>query len=118
MHFGSLTDRDEAFALGTFVVRAALEGASGKMASLRRLGDSPYRCAPALVDLGVVANAEKLIPREWINAAGNDVTDAFFTYARPLIQGEVPTPIEGGLPRYARLRGVGVARKLGEWDAG
>ena len=118
MHFGSLTDRDEAFALGAFAVRAALEGESGKMVSLERVSNAPYRCDPALVDLSVVANAEKLVPREWINAAGNNVTEELLAYARPLIQGEVPTPLEGGLPRYARLRGVGVEKRLGEWAAG
>jgi 6-phosphofructokinase 1 len=115
MHFGSLTDRDEAFALGTHAVRAALEGESGKMVSLERVSNVPYRCDLGLVDLGVVANAEKLIPRDWINADGNGVTEAFFDYARPLIQGEVPTPIEGGLPRYARLHGVPVEKKLSDW---
>jgi 6-phosphofructokinase 1 len=115
MHFGSLTDRDEAFALGEFAVRSALAGESGKMAGLERVSDSPYRCDPTLVGLDVVANAEKLLPREWINDAGNDVTEDFLRYARPLIQGEVPTPIEGGLPRYARLRGVSVPKKLPPW---
>lgn len=116
MHFGSLTDRDEAFALGAFAVRAALEGNSAKMASLQRVGDSPYHCDLGLVDLALVANEEKLIPRAWINAAGNDVTDNFLNYATPLIQGEVPTPIENGLPRYARLRGLPVKRRLEDWS--
>jgi 6-phosphofructokinase len=116
MHFGSLTDRDEAYALGQFAVRIAIEGESGKMAALRRTSDSPYRCEPDLVDLGVVANAEKLIPREWITPSGTDVTEEFLTYARPLIQGEAPVTIEDGLPRYARLRGMPVEKKLASWQ--
>ena len=76
----------------------------------------PYRCDLTLVDLDVVANAEKLIPRDWINEAGNDVNEQFLDYARPLIQGEVVTPIEHGLPRYARVNGVSVGKKLGPWE--
>lgn len=116
MHFGSLTDRDEAYSLGQFAVQAAVEGESGKMAGLRRCSDAPYRCEPDLVDLSVVANAEKLIPREWITPAGNDLTEEFVSYARPLIQGEVPLVIEDGLPRYARLRGAPVEKRLPPWQ--
>jgi 6-phosphofructokinase 1 len=116
MHFASLTDRDEAYDLGAFAVRSALDGATAKMASLTRVSNDPYRCELILADLEAVANEEKLIPRDWLNPAGNDVTQEFLDYARPLIQGEVPTPIEGGLPRYARLRGVPVERKLPAWE--
>jgi len=116
MHFGSLTDRDEAYALGVHALRAAVEGESGKMVGLERVSNHPYRCDLTLVDLSVVANAEKLIPREWITEAGNDVNEQFLEYARPLIQGEVPTPTEDGLPRYARLEGVAVEKKLGAWQ--
>ncbi len=116
MHFASLTDRDEAYELGRFAVGAAREGVTAKMVSLTRVSNQPYRCELTLTDLEVVANEEKLIPREWINEAGNDVTAAFLEYARPLIQGEVPTPVEGGLPRYARLRRVPVERKLPPWS--
>jgi len=115
MHFASLTDRDEAYQLGAFAVQSAINGATAKMASLERTSADPYRCELTLGDLEIVANEEKLIPREWLNEAGNDVTKDFLDYARPLIQGEVPTPIENGLPRYARLREVGVEKKLGAW---
>ena len=115
MHFASLTDRDEAYQLGVFAVQSAVGGVTGKMVGLRRVSNSPYRCEPTLTDLDAVANEEKLIPREWLNEAGNDVTQDFLDYALPLIQGEVPTPIVDGLPRYARLKEVGVQKKLPEW---
>lgn len=116
MHFASLTDRDEAYQLGVHAVQAALAGETAKMASLRRVSDSPYRCELTLSDLDAVANEEKKIPRQWLNEAGNDVTKDFLDYARPLIQGEVPTPIVEGLPRYARLREVEVERRLKAWN--
>lgn len=115
MHFASLTDRDEAYRLGVFAVQSAIEGVTAKMVSLERSSNDPYRCDLTFADLELVANEEKLIPREWLNEAGNDVTQEFLDYARPLIQGEVPTPIENGLPRYARLREVGVGKKLAAW---
>ena len=117
MHFGSLTDRDEAYDLGAFAVRSAREGVTAKMTSLARKSDDPYRCELTLADLEIVANEEKLIPRQWLNEAGNDVTPEFLEYARPLIQGEVATPIENGLPRYARLREVPVEKKLPAWQS-
>jgi 6-phosphofructokinase 1 len=52
------------------------------------------------VDLEAVANAEKLVPPEFINEEGNDVTQAFLDYARPLIGGP--------LPPYARLERIRV----------
>ena len=115
MHFASLTDRDEAYRLGAFAVRSATEGVTAKMVSLERTSKGPYRCDLTHTDLDVVANEEKLIPRQWLNEAGNDVTQEFLDYARPLIQGQVPTPIENGLPRYARLREVPVEKKLPAW---
>jgi len=115
MHFASLTDRDEAYHLGAFAVQSAVTGVTAKMVSLERVSNSPYRCELTLTDLEVSANQEKKIPREWLNEAGNDVTHDFLDYARPLIQGEVPTPIVDGLPRYARLREVEVGRVVGEW---
>ena len=115
MHFGSLTDRDEAYDLGAFAVRSAREGVTAKMTSLVRRSDDPYRCELTLADVEIVANEEKLIPRQWLNEAGNDVKPEFLEYARPLIQGEVATPIENGLPRYARLREAPVEKKLSPW---
>src|SRR5262249_40644584 len=44
MHFASLTDSNEAYAGGQGAVRQALEGVTGKMMSLRRVSDQPYRC--------------------------------------------------------------------------
>ena len=37
-----------------------------------------------------VANAEHFLPREYVNGAGNMVTEAFWRYALPLIDGPLP----------------------------
>ena len=65
-----------------------------------------YVCTIKLQDLAAVANAEKKIPDEWINADGNGLTNAYLAYALPLIQGEPASPKINGLPSYARLKKV------------
>ena len=59
-----------------------------------------------LLPLSSVANYEKKVPQEWINAAGNFVTHDFIDYALPLIQGEPKLPKEDSLPRFAKLKKV------------
>ena len=59
-----------------------------------------------LLPLAQVANFERKVPREWINAAGNGVEMAFIDYALPLIQGEPGMKTVQALPRFARLRKV------------
>ena len=89
---------------GQMAVRHAVNGASDKMVTLVRESDNPYSCTTGLVDLEAVANAEKLVPAEFINEAGNDVTGAFLAYARPLIGGP--------LPAYGYLQKVMIPKKL------
>jgi 6-phosphofructokinase 1 len=104
MHFASATDVQEAYLAGAAAVKAAMQGVTGKMVSLVRQEQGGYACTTGLVDLGKVANAEKPLPREFINAAGNGVTEAFLRYARPLIAGTAELEIgPDGLPVYARL---------------
>lgn len=60
--------------------------------------DSEYKISHVPVDIAQVANQEKTVPRSWINASGNDVTEDFIRYARPLILGESYPAYEDGLP--------------------
>jgi ATP-dependent phosphofructokinase / diphosphate-dependent phosphofructokinase len=103
MHFASKTDADEAYLVGAEAVHYALADKSGVMVTLERESDEPYRCVCGEVELGLVANQEKKLPLEWINEAGNYVNEDFISYARPLIQGEVEIPMQGGLPDYGRI---------------
>ena len=106
-HIASQTDIDEAFLAGKTAVEAALAGESGKMIAFEReTADGKYSCKCTLVPLSSAANYEKVIPREWINEAGNGVTHEFIDYVLPLIQGEPVLPREHSLPRYARLKKV------------
>jgi 6-phosphofructokinase 1 len=65
-----------------------------------------YVCNTKLLPLENVANFEKKVPREWINAAGNGIERPFIDYVLPLIQGETGMKTVEALPRFARLRKV------------
>ena len=65
-----------------------------------------YTCEPELLNLTEVANTEKKVPLEWINADHNGVEQGYIDYALPLIQGEPDLPKEDSLPRFARLKKV------------
>jgi len=86
----SPVDREEAYRIGREAVRAAAEGVSGKMVTLVRQSDCPYVCDTGLADLAQVAGVEKPMPIQFLNDAGNDVTEDFVSYARPLIGGPLP----------------------------
>jgi len=115
MHLASGADVAEAYMVGAAAVEAAMDGVTGKMVSLvRQADDGKYRCTTGLVDLAKVANAEKPLPREYINPAGNGVTEAFLEYARPLIAGQAEVEIgQDGLPVYARLGKHMVEKRTG-----
>jgi 6-phosphofructokinase 1 len=115
-HFASLTDAEEAYMCGQAAVQAAIGGENGKMVALVRADGDEYKCGTELVDLGIVANEEKKVPREFINDRGNGVTDKMLDYVRPLVQGQVNPPIgDDGLPIYMRFKRKPLGKKLGEY---
>ena len=97
----SKTDQKEAIASGAYGVKAALNGASGKMVAFERLDGDDYQIDYVLKDVNVICNQEKCVPATWITGDGSDVTEDFIRYARPLIQGEVTVPTEDGVPKFA-----------------
>jgi len=105
-HLASETDIEEAYLAGKAAFEAAESGVTDKMVTFVRDPGSAYRCRTGLVDLIEVANAEKKVPREWINEAGNGILQPFIDYALPLIQGEPDRPLENGLPRFTHLKRI------------
>ena len=105
-HVGSKTDIDEAFLAGKAAVEAAVSGVTDKMVAFQCTRDGGYKCETVLQPLDIVANIEKKVPREWINAAGNGVEQPFIDYVLPLIQGDCGAPREHSLPRFAKLKKV------------
>ena len=106
-HLASQTDIDESFMSGKAAVENAVAGLTDKMVGFERVTeDGKYVCRTKLFNLTDVANTEKKVPLEWINAEQNGVTQAFVDYALPLIQGETKLKKENGLPRFAKLKKV------------
>lgn len=103
-HCSSATDIAESRMIGAAAVEAAVNGATGEMMYFVRESGSPYRVSVARMDIAKIANVERVIPREWINAEGNDITQEAIDYMLPLIQGEAPVFIEDGVPRHAVLK--------------
>ena len=52
----------------------------------------------------VLANLEKKIPLDWIDAEHYRLREPFFAYARPLIAEEVKPEYQKGLPRHLKLK--------------
>ncbi|MCE5262176.1 MAG: 6-phosphofructokinase [Deltaproteobacteria bacterium] len=91
----SRVDAAEAYATGAQAVKHAVEGESGHMVTLEREPGREYACRTGTISLSEVANKEKKIPRDFINAEGNGVAQSFLDYVTPLIGDP--------LPEYARL---------------
>jgi 6-phosphofructokinase len=111
-HIASATDVKQAYAVGRAAVEMALRGENAVMPTIVRKSDRPYRWTIGKAPLGRVANREKMMPRRYISKDGFGITAPCRRYLEPLIGGEDYPPYQGGLPKYATLKNVGVAKKL------
>lgn len=102
-HVASAADIYEARFIGMAAADYAISGGTGKMVALRRTSTKPYRFEVDFVDITKIANQVKTVPDEWINEAGNDVTEEMIDYLLPLIQGELPCTYHNGVPVHLRL---------------
>lgn len=105
-HCASQTDIEESYLSGQTAVVKALEGMTDYMVGFERANTTEYKCNIKMIPLNDVANTEKKVPLEWINADGNFISDEYVKYAMPLINNETKQIIEDGLPRFANLKKV------------
>ena len=103
-HLCSQTDIDESEAVGAAGVRCALEGNTGKVMVFRRVKDMPYTVVIESADAELIANEEKFLPREYINAEDNNINDAAMRYFLPLIQGELNIRMNMGVPMHFTIQ--------------
>ena len=103
-HMSSRTDITEAYQVGGAAAKAAFEGHTGKMVALERISNDPYQCTTHLVDIHKIANFEKKVPLDWVNAYHTDMGPEFLQYARPLIQAELTPVYIDGLPRHIFMK--------------
>lgn len=102
-HLASQTDLSESVMLGRKAVMLSEEGVTASMTVLNRTSNAPYTVEYDYAEIKNIANEAKSVPREWINDAGNDVTEEMLEYLRPLIQGESNVVYQNGLPVYANI---------------
>jgi 6-phosphofructokinase 1 len=113
MAYASTVDLDEAYRAGENCAVIAAKGESGYMSTILRNPGDVYSVTYDKVPLTEVANSERTFPKQWITAAGNDVTDDFLRYAKPLVgEGMVSLPMIDGRQRMTRLEKKFAAQKL------
>lgn len=99
-HISSKTDIDESFSLGQFALEKIIEGNSGTMVTISRIGNKPYESQFSYTPIHEIANIEKAVPVEWINESGNDINQELVDYMKPLIIGENSISYTNGVPSY------------------
>jgi ATP-dependent phosphofructokinase / diphosphate-dependent phosphofructokinase len=112
-HIASKTDVLQSYAVGKAAVELAVKGRTGVMPIIARKSSKPYRWAIDVANLKDVANAEKMMPRDFITADGFHITAKCRQYLEPLVLGEDYPPYRNGLPDYVKLKNTAVPKKLG-----
>lgn len=116
MAYASTVDLDEAYRAGELCAQLAATGQTGYMASILRKPGPIYNAYFDKAPLEQVANSERFFPKQWITAAGNDVTDDFIRYAKPLVgEGMLSLPMIDGRQRLTRLKPIFAEQKLAKY---
>ena len=102
-HLSSLTDIEEAYRCGGAAAQAAFSGQTGVMVALSRVSDNPYLCVTETHDIHGIANLEKTVPLDWIDADAYRIREPFLDYALPLIKGEPSQTFVRGMPGHLAL---------------
>lgn len=100
-HLRSETDIDEACRIGAEAVTMGVSGKTGVMATFVRVSNHPYLLRYEYADIDVVANAEKTVPVDWIDAENMDITNELLEYLTPLIINS--SQKETGIPIYFHI---------------
>ncbi len=90
MALQSEVDRKEAILVGREAVKAATEGKTGVMVGIRRTSGEAYQIETPLIPIEEVMLHERIMPEEYINERGNDITEHYVQWCRPLIDGDLP----------------------------
>jgi 6-phosphofructokinase 1 len=107
----SKLDLDEAYEVGRQAALKAARGETDIMVTIDRKSDEPYVAEIGDTALMGVADKEKRVPVEWINEAGNGMTEDFMRYITPLVSGAAAT-VGDDLPHWPRLTKFPVDKKL------
>ena len=83
----SSVDINEAIGCGKYAVKQAIKKKTGKMVTMNRVSDEPYKITYRLKNIKEIANQTKYFPKEWI-VNGCDISNEFIKYALPLMNKE------------------------------
>jgi 6-phosphofructokinase len=93
----SEVDAREAREVGAFAVKTAVKSNTDGSIAIKRKPGKKYGVTYKRVMLRQVARDTRHVPDAFINKAGNNVTQAFIDYARPIV---------GKLPKIGHFKGV------------
>ena len=101
-HIASKCDIDESFGVGQAAVSAAVQGVSREMMVILRDSEEKeeYSSVFGHMDIDLIANKTKYVPKHFINERGNNVSDECLKYILPLIKGECYPEYNNGLPVF------------------
>jgi len=94
-------DQHEAREVGEKAVQFALWQDVDGSVTIHRTGN--YSVDYKLSSLEDIGGKTKYMPAEFINAEGNDISDAFYAYARPLLGSGMPRPRRIRAPMVPKL---------------
>ena len=101
-HIASKCDIDESFGVGQSAVTAAVQGVSREMMVILRDSEAneEYSSVFGHMDIDLIANKTKYVPKHFINERGNNVSDECLRYILPLVKGECYPEYNNGLPVF------------------
>jgi 6-phosphofructokinase 1 len=102
-HLSSRVDADEAYNVGLIAAQAAFKGETGQMVCIEVKSREPYVAEYDMFDIHEVANIERKVPLKWIINDGTYVSDAFISYAKPLILGTLTPYTAAGVPIHLNM---------------
>ena len=104
-HIASKCDIDESFGVGQAAVNAAVQGVSREMMVILRDSEEKdeYSSVFGHMDIDLIANKTKYVPKHFINERGNNVSDECLKYILPLIKGECYPEYNNGLPVFFEI---------------
>lgn len=115
--YASIVDLDEAYRVGQKAVDIAINDGNGWMATILREPGFIYNVSYDKVPLEKVALSERCFPAEWISKSGNDVTDEFLSYVRPLVSEDwVSVPVINGRQRFTKFKPIFAEKKLKTYE--
>ena len=96
MALQSPVDREEAILAGREALKAAVSGESGVMVGFVReeTADGSYKMKVRMIPVEEVMLHERVMPVEYQNSRGNDVTEAYAKWCGPLLGAEISDYID------------------------